>query len=179
MFGDQVATDPGMVNKRSVVSEQNFGAMLEQQQRQGDSMDRIANAMELMVTTSMTITLVYPWKADPSVVRAVLLRSDHDRERLRLSMIRYENSNRDVPVEDWLEKERFFVVKNESIFLDREGVGMFMPHAAHRELIPPGEMDPSRVLRLQRDIEAEEAESREREARRLLPKWSARASADR
>ena len=177
--GDYFAVGPGMLNKRPVATGQGLGALLEQQRRQCDSMDRIAAAMEVMVSTSMTVALVYPWKNDPSVVRAVVLRNEHDRQRIRLSLSEFASSNRAMSVEEWLRKDGFVVLNSESLFVDGNGIGMFTPRAAaaHRELIPPAELDASRLLRLQRDVEAEEAEAHERERRQALPRWSARGTA--
>jgi len=156
-----------------------FDALVEHQRHQSDSMDRIANAIELMVNTTMTIALVYPWKNDPSIVCAVVLRNDHDRHRIRQSMNQFAASNRAMSVEGWLKKDGFVVLHSESLFIDGNGICMFSPRATHAELIPPGELDPSHVLRLQRDVEAEEAAACEHEKCRTLPKWSARSTSER
>ena len=124
-------------------------ALVEQQRRQSESMERIATAIEVMVNTTMTVALVYPWKNDPSVVRAVLVRNEHERQRLRLSVREFAGSNRAMAVEEWLRKDGFVVLNNEQLFVDGNGIGMFAPRAiaAHRELIPPNELDPAHVTR--------------------------------
>jgi len=135
---------------------QRIRALIDQQRRQTESMERIANSIEVMVNTTMTVALVYPWKNDPSIVRAVLLRNEHDRQRIRLSVHEFATSDRSMSVEEWLRKDGFVVLNSESLFVDTNGICMFMPRAKHTELIPPNEPFP--ILRLQRDVEAEERE---------------------
>ena len=149
-----------MSDEHSANTLQCLDLLLEQERRHADSMERIAAATEairqdvnLMVATSMTAALVYPWANDPSVVRVVLIRSSEDERRLRESLQRFETSDRAVPMEEWLKKDEFTLLVTKPVSLERKGIGSYKATAAHKGLTAPApalEL-PSQPLQLESD----------------------------
>lgn len=134
--------------------------LVEQQRRHADAMERLAGSTEairqdvnLMVATSMTAALVYPWANDLSVVRVVLMRSSEDERRLRESLQRFEASDRALPMEEWLKKDGFTLLTTKPVSLERKGIGTYKATAAHQGLAAPApalEL-PSQPLQLESD----------------------------
>jgi hypothetical protein len=123
-----------------------LGDLVEQQRVQAESMNRfataaqdIAESMRLMVATSLTAALVYPWANDLSVVRVVLLRSAEDQRRLGEALARFETSDRSVAMEEWLKKEGFTLLTTVPMNLQRKGIGTFKATATHTGLRAPGQ----------------------------------------
>jgi hypothetical protein len=136
--------------------------LVQQQQRHADSLERIAGATEairqdvnLMVATSMTAALVYPWANDTSVVRVVLIRSSEDERRLRESLQRFETSDRALPMEEWLKNDGFTLLVTKHVSLERQGIGTFKATAAtHKGLTTAPTELPCQPLQLESDAKA-------------------------
>jgi hypothetical protein len=131
--------------------------LLDQQRRQGDSIEKlvaaaqtIAEDLNTIVATSLTAALVYPWAHDPSVVRVVLIRTADDERRLRETLERFETGDRTMSMEEALKKEGFTLLTTKQVSLARKGIGTYKATAAHAGLgAPPAPAIPTEPLHLE------------------------------
>lgn len=121
--------------------------LLRHQEHQGDALDRLSVATESIardmwsfLAGSMKIALVYPWPNEPTLFRAVLLRSPDEERRLAQALPGFEKAPPGTMMEDWLKSEGFKPIDVAQVRLGKHD-GMYRsPQAAPAPLPEIGEL---------------------------------------